>query len=362
VTQRPLALGSLLLGLAVLLAAAPAPSVAASSLATMTVTTRDAPSDPQLLSTSFGRNTFVTVNADGATDVTVTFSGTGLTIDTPVVNLGAVNGSRTTSVEVTATSGGFHTLNVQVTSTNSAPVGTSLPLMWAPGGPPLPATGDLTGRNYGNVDLYSFAGTSYEDRQLLTFLDEDTAYIGLPAKGRPSCPTASETKRTKCVAYRYDESTGLVSIGGAIGKVAAKSIYTNGIGRADDQDAEETFNSRTFTQRVGYPSPGKRYGGTWKWTYDNYPDGLTFARITLRKNGTFELAWAYDNEKAKSRKGSYIVYAPGQLRLQGAFGVEFHTLAVRAKPNGTADPSLGIWLTFGKGKSVTGALLKPVKP
>ena len=348
---------SLLVGLALVLVAAPLLAGASSALATMTVTTRDDAADPQLLSTSFGRVTDVTINADGATDVTVTFSGTGLTVDTPVVNLGTVSGAKTTSVEVTATTGGFHTLNIQVASSNSSPVGASLPLMWAPGSPVV-GSGDLTGRNYGNVDLYEFAGTSYEDRQLLSFLDAETAYIGNPAKGRPTCASASETKRTGCVAYHYDDATGVVQIGGAIGKIKGKSVYVEGIGRADDQGAGETFNQRTFTKRVGYPAPGKRYGATWSWRYDNYPDGLSFVKLTLRKNGTFELRTAELGEQAKLKTGTYALTAPGRLRLKGSFGTELHTLAVRAKSNGKADPAKGVWVTFGKGKNVTVVPLK----
>ena len=252
-------------------------------------------------------------------------------------------------------------LTIQVTSTNSTAVSTSLPLMWAPGGTPIPATGALGG-NYGNVDLYTFAGTSFEDRQLLTFLDGDTAFIGNPAKGRPVCKKASSTSRKGCVSYRMDDATGLVQIGGVIGRVAANglSIYTNGIGRADDSEGE-TFNERTFSQRFGYPGSGKRYGQTWKWTYDNVPEGISSVKLTLRKNGTFQLATGYDGEKPTVRKGTYRLTAPGRLVLKGRFGTETHSFGVRFGKFDTAEPTKGIWLTYGKGKHVDVFTLKAVK-
>ena len=335
------------------------PAVPASAAPALAIHTRDNPANPQLLSSAFGRLTDVDVSSTGGTaaNVTVTLSGTGLEIDTPVVDLDTVSTSERVNVEIRALTGGLHTLDIQVTSSNAPTVNASLPYMWAPGGAPLPATGDLTGRNYGNVDLYTFSGTSYEDRELLTFLDGDTAFIGLPPKGRPDCPSPSATKRAGCVSYRYDTSTGLVQVGGAIGRVLPKSIYTEGIGRGDDENGE-TFNKRVFTQRVGYPSPGKKYGATWQWTYDNYPDGLSFVKLTLRKNGTFYLKYTIDYKKSTVRVGTYSLTAPGLLKLKGKFGTELHTFAVRARSNGKADPSLGVWLMIGKGKHPDGALLK----
>ena len=58
----------------------------------------------------------------------VTFSGAGLSFDTPVVGLGTVSGDKRASVEVTADDAGFHTLNIQVTSSNSPPSIASLPV------------------------------------------------------------------------------------------------------------------------------------------------------------------------------------------------------------------------------------------
>lgn len=346
-TRRLGAIVSLVLGLvAALVVVSAAPSSAA---ATMTVSTRDSHQQPQLLSTSSGRLTDIDVVTDGpAANVVVTLSGTGLTIETPVVNLGTVNGSERATVEVTATTPGFHTLDIEVTSSDSGSVGTTLPLMWAPG-TSVPGDDSLAGRNYGDVDLYEFAGNSYEDRQLLSFLDDETAFIGNPAKGRPTCTSASETARRGCVAYHYDKGTGIVQIGGAIGIRQGKAVYVEGIGRSDDSGGE-TYNQREFVQLVSYPAPGKRYGITWKWTYDNVPDGLTSVKLTLRKNGTFVLAVAEDYKKPKVKKGTYALTAPGRLRLKGKFGVELHTFVVRSV-SGVAAPQKGAWLTFGKGKN-----------
>jgi hypothetical protein len=347
VTRRLGTFASLVLGLVAALVLVPAaPSSAA---ATMSVVSRDSNQEPQLLSTSSGRLTDVDVVTDGpAANVVVTFSGTGLSIDTPVVNLGTVNGSERATVEVTATTPGFHTLEIGVTSSDSGSVGTTLPLMWAPG-TSAPGGDSLAGRNYGDVDLYEFAGNSYEDRQLLSFLDDDLAFIGNPAKGRPTCTSGSETARSGCVAYHYDKSTGIVQIGGAIGIRQGKAVHVEGIGRSDDSGGE-TYNLRDFVQLVSYPAPGKKFGLTWKWTYDNFPDGLTSVKLTLRKNGTFVLAAATDNKKPKVKHGSYALTAPGRLRLKGKFGVELHTFAVRSVA-GVATPQKGAWLTFGTGKN-----------
>lgn len=360
-TRRLGSLLALVLGIAAFLVVVPVgPSSAA---ATLTVKTRDDPAAPQLLTTSAGRITDVDLASVGtATGVTVTFSGAGLSIDTPVVAVGNVNGDKRVSVEVTATNAGFHTLNIHVTSTNSTSVDASLPYMYAPGGAPLPATGDLSGRNYGNVDLYvANGGNSYEDRQILSFLDGATAFIGPPAKGRPTCKSASATKREGCVTYRYDTGTGLVQIGGAIGRVTPKSVYVEGIGISDDSDGE-LFNKRTFSQRIGYPSPGKKFAGSWKFSFSQFLEsGPTLVKLTLRKNGTFSLTSAYGTDKAKTKSGTYALTAPGRLRLKGKFGKEFHTFAVRTTTQGKAAPKKGIWFTLGKGKNIDAVPMKPGK-
>jgi hypothetical protein len=357
VTRR---LGALLtLALAAVLLVPTSPSHA---LATMTVVTVDDPTYPQKLSTSVGRVTDIKVTADGATDVVVTFSGAGLSFNTPVVNLGTVSGEKRTTVDVKAVTAGFHTLDVQVTSSNSSTVSASLPYMWAPGGTPIPATGDLTGLYYGNVDGYSSTGgVSYQDRDLLTFLDGATAYVGNPPKGRPRCRTASATGLSGCVAYRYDTSTGLVQIGDAIGRVMPTSVYTNGIGTGDDSDGE-LFSERVFSERVDYPGVGKRYGGNWEFSYGQFMEtGPTFVRLSLRKNGRFELQTAFANGEAKTKRGTYALTAPGRLRLKGGFGTELHTLAVRTTNKGKAKPGKGIWLTLVKGKG-TYVYVVPMKP
>jgi hypothetical protein len=350
------------LGLVVALVLVPAGPAAA---ATMTVTTRDSAVNPQLVSTTAGRVFDVDVHTDSnATNVHVVFSGTGLTVDTPDVDLGNVNGSERASVEVTATSGGLHTLNIQVTSNNSSTVNTSLPFVWAPGGTPIPANGDLTGRNYGNVDLYTAnGGNSYEDRQMLSFLDGELAFIGPPSKGRPVCTSGSSVARKGCVTYRYDTATGLVQIGGAIGHVTPKRVYVEGIGIADDSDGE-LYNHRTFAQRIGYPSPGKTYAGSWHFSYSQFLDsGPALVKLTLNKNGTFSLKYGYgdDDGKVTTRTGTYALVAPGRLRLKGTFGSEIHTFAVRTTTAGKAKPAKGIWFTLGTGKHTEAVPMKPGK-
>lgn len=322
--------------------------------------------NPILLSMSEGRSTGVLVLTDeDVTGVTVTFSGAGLTFDPAVVDLGnidAVDGKRAYT-EITATTGGMHTVHVTMDANETGGYEFDI-FAWTPGGAPIPATGDLSGRHYGNVDLYtSNGGNSYEDRQMLSFLDDELAFIGPPGKGRPTCTTGSETKTKGCVRYRYDTANQIVQIGGAIGRAIPSSVAVEGIGRADDGEGE-LFNRRTFSQRIKYPGPGNTYGGSWRFSYSQFLDvGLATVKLTLTKKGTFTLRYGYgdDDGKITTRTGTYSLTAPGRLRLQGKFGTELHTFALRTDKNGKVKPSQGIWFTFGQGKHVSAVPMKPGK-
>ena len=151
-------------------------------------------------------------------------------------------------------------------------------------------------------------------------------------------------------------------IGGPSAGSRRRASTSTASGSSDDSEGE-LFNKRTFSQRIGYPSPGKKFAGSWKLLVQSSSStsGPTLVKLTLRKNGTFSLTSAYGTDKAKTKSGTYALTAPGRLRLKGKFGKEFHTFAVRTTNKGKAHPSKGIWFTLGKGKNIDAVPMKPGK-
>jgi hypothetical protein len=302
------------------------------------------------------------VTGGPATNVTVTVTGAGLALPPPK-NFGNINGEWGDHVSVAALTGGFHQLVATVTADGAAPSQAVLNYLWAPtGAMTVSPTQDLQFTYFGTTGLYAENGTSFEDRAELLFLTQDTAYYGVPTKGLPKCKTGSTTATSGCLTYAYDTSTHLIQIGGSIGTVDKRGVHTIGLGVADYQDGED-FAHRDWTQQLMFPNNHNRYAGTWRWVYDNYcPDCFTFAKLTLRKDGTFALL---DNFKRKRLvKGRYDVSHLGRLVLTGNFGKthrEIHTLGVYLDKKGKPAPSLGLALTFGKGSNSDVVFLKPVR-
>jgi hypothetical protein len=336
----------------------PVGSTAASAPPTLTVTLREDPAQPHFVSDA-GRVFVVDVTSAGgpAEDVTVTFSGPDVESSPASADLGTVDGTETAAARVGLLSGGFHTLTVEVGSSNAGTASASLPLLWAAGGTPLPATGNLVGRHYGwRVDRYEVhVGYVHDDYQL-SFLDDHRAYIGAAPKGRPRCPSVVEHGYRGCVPYRYDASTGLVQIGGFIGRVLGNDLYISGIGRAENVNS---VSERVVSQRWRYARKRMVFSGQWRW--DDLLHGSTrfVVDLTLRPDRTFRLVTG-TNEQPVEMSGTFRIPRHGKLVLLGTNSREVHSLGVRLGPDGQPAPGLGLWFTGSYRGSLASFRLDPV--
>lgn len=293
----------------------------------------------------------VTVTGGPANNVTVSATGTGLLTSAPQ-NLGTLNGQSHATMSVAATTGGFHQLTVTVTADGAAPVASTLKYVWAPTGAlTVSPSQDFQHTYFGTTGYSSENGTSFPDRAELLFLTQDTAFYGVPVGGLPTCKKASTTATEGCLKYAYDQTTGLVQVGGSIGYVDKSGIHTQGLGIADLQDGEN-YAHRDWSKQLQFPHAHNRYAGTWSWKYDNIPNTEpTFVTLTLRKNGTFTLL---DNwNKKRTIKGHYEISHFGRMVLTGKFGHEVHSFAVFLTKAGKPAPQVGVALGFGTKKDHT---------
>lgn len=302
-----------------------------------------------------------------ATNVRVHAEGEGLTVQDDTVTFPALTPGQFTSTYflVSADGPGFHELTVTVTADGSEPVTATLPRLWAPGGPPLPSGGDLTGRAYGwSGSVSGVVGeSSSRVTTMLTFVDGTYAYVGLPPRGVPSCPGRG------CRRYYHDPATGLVQVGDAlIGEVLGPRLFVEGLTPADQWDYPDFTPGVVLAKPVAAPRHTK-YQRTWTYTTRSYPDGLTYQRLTLSRNGTFRLAFEYDAGDRRHLRGDYRLGRRGHLALRGrrSDSVLHGTLLVRTTLSGVQQPGrLGVWLILAlqqQGRTVVdGNLLRPVEP
>lgn len=301
----------------------------------------------------------VTVAGGPANNVTVSAGGTGLVVSAPQ-NIGTLNGDGHASLAVSAATGGFHQLTVTVTADGATPVASTLKYVWAPTGAlTVSPSQDFQYTYFGTTGYSSENGTSFPDRAELLFLTQDTAFYGVPIGGRPKCKKGSTTATEGCLTYAYDQSTGLIQIGGSIGYVDKAGIHTQGLGIADLQDGEN-YAHRNWSVQLQLPNTHNRYAGTWSWKYDNYPNtSPLFVTLTLRKNGTFVLS--DDWRKKETLKGKYDVSHFGRMVLTGNFGHQVHNFGVFLTKGGKAAPQVGVALGFGTKKENTVVFLTPKK-
>lgn len=329
---------ALLLSAATVAAPVAVPAHASEAPPTLTLTLREDPAMPHYVG-PYGRLFRADVTSAGGTaeDVTVTFSGPAVYAEPAVHALGSVSGSEPAFGRVTLESDGLSELTVEVVSSNAGTVSTTLPLLWTPGGTPLPATGDLAGRHYGwRVDYYELHVGYVADDHMVSFLDDHRAYVGAAPKGRPRCPSVEEYGYRGCVTYRYDASTGLVQIGGYVGRVLGPDLYLSGIGRA------ETINSvseRIVSQRWRYARKRQVVDGHWRLEGSQH-----VVDLTLRPDRTFRLVAGAASQTVETT-GTFRIPRRGKLVMRGAAGREVHTLAVRLGPDGRPAPGLGLWYT-----------------
>ena len=293
---------------------------------------------------SFEAFSFRVTSTEATTNVTVQAAGEGLTFDDDTLTTGAISPEDSFSdyFEVTASTGGFHTLTLTVTADGAEPVSTTLAL-WAPGGTPLPGTDSLKGRAYGWAGTVSgvVGESSSRVTTMLTFVDSRYAYIGLPGRGIPDCPAPG------CRRYYYDAETGLVQVGNAlIGQVLGPRLYVEGL-TPSESDTPDFYPAAVLSDSVGRPHE-RRYSGTWSHTSPDYPDGLVHERLALTKKGHFDLTYRFDFGRNTSLKGNYTLARNGELTFRNGRGrvVLRGTFLVR-EDSTTGDQmprERGIWL------------------
>ena len=220
----------------------PSASAAASSL---TVTFGDSRL-PHLTYADSPANYFGKVNVTGApiSNVRLEISGEGVVADPAVIEVDGPTASFDFGTTLYST-GGFHHVVVTVTSDDTSPVSEVGPLLYAPGGDPLPATGDLTGVAFGYTDHGTYEGGdgSTSRDKLLTFVNKSTALFGTRDSVRPRCRKPDADPYDGCVRYRYDKATGLVVVSGYPARLINGRFW---ISRGDGDYEDEAYSSERF--------------------------------------------------------------------------------------------------------------------
>ncbi len=323
-----------------------APTPASAETSTLALNTYERPDRPHFVPTGDsweGINWRLEVTED-ATDVTIHAEGEGLSFADDTDSYAEVHPGDGVSgyFEVTATSPGFHSLTITATAAGAEPVSVTLPLLWAPGGPPLPGGGDLSGRGYGWSGYVSgvVGESSSRVTTMLTFVDDTYAFVGKPGRGLPTCPGRG------CVRYHYDPSTGLVQVGhDLIGQVLGPRLYVEGL-TYEDPELADFWPAAVLSDAVGTPRH-QRYSGTWSYSSRFYPDGLVEQRLTLNRNGTFRLRFRYDFNPQRKLSGTYHLGRSGGITFRSprTDTILNGTLLVREDLSGVPKPGTrGIWL------------------
>jgi len=347
-----------------LLGGALLPSSASADPATFVLVPAQRADRPHIVPTGPGYEPFhwnLALNAD-ATNVVVHVEGDGLTFDQDTFSYGdlAAGEYLLDYAEVTATGPGFHAMTITVDADDAEPVSVTLPRLWAPGGPPIAGGGDLTGRGYGWSGFVSgvVAESSTRVTTMLNFTDHTYAYVGLPRRGI-GCPAPG------CVPYYYDTSTGLVQVGDdLIGQVLGPELFIEGL-TPPDPELGEFRASAVLDDAVGW-TRHERYSRTWGYSTGTYPSGLVHQRLTLNRNGTYQLSFRYEDNPVRRLSGTYRFGGRGGIAFRNSRtgAVLRGTFLVREAPDGTPKPgSRGIWLTLelkrSTGTVVDGNALRP---
>lgn len=258
------------------------------------------------------------VSTAGLDQVHLSVTGDGVETDIPERDVDTTSGYAYVSVDAGADPG-LHQVDVTFTAPGVSPVEFSFTL-WAPGGAPLPATGDLSGRWWVKYDEIGESGRSYFADREIWFLDRTWAFVGVPRAGVPRRCTSDVTG---CYRYRWDDQgTGYVEIGDrAIGLVTGEGIW---LGLWDDGFGNPIPG--LFTQRLGLLLPGTRLQGRWYWYYGGgvtQDHQLTDLNLTLRRDGTYTLARTTADGKVRTIRGTYVVASRGRIQLSGSGGRTF---------------------------------------
>jgi hypothetical protein len=355
------------------------PASPADAAAVITVTSTPSWRFPQQLpAASSGLTTRITVTVSSTEPVasataTAQYDGAELLVTNPVQQLGTLAQPKTISFDVAGVAPGMHHLFVDVTSPSSLGGGTTLPYLWTSGSPLLTGTNPLFDRSYGWQGTEHVAGLESSTRavQMLTIVSDTFAYVGLPPNGRPVCTTEGRG----CVRYAYENLGQILQVGtGIIAKPYGPGLYTDGLVPADEQDGE-LFGRHVFSGYDSFTSSHSHLNGTFRYSSLDYPTGLTYEKVTFRKDGSYALAYAYDGGKVKKLAGRFRLGKHGEITFRSPRGrvVQRGTVLIEGRPaacvlketclgRGGGPYKRGIWLILSgaKGKHPDGNLLQRV--
>jgi len=313
--------------------------------------------DPVLIS--------VDVETTERTTVTASAAGSGLSVANPTQSHQTFENPKSVIIatsftfQVTATTPGMHAFTVTVTPDGGASQSATMPYVISRGSTPITATASLAGRTYGYESVEGSAAASSRYVKMMTFVDDRYAFMGLPPAGRPTCTPL----RADCLPYAYDESTGLLQVGGDIvGRVDGQELYTDGWVR---QSSSITTGTYIAKNPLTYAPRDTRLAGTWRYRNTHYHQGMWSERLVLRKDGTYKLAYTTTGSHTSTTrsKGTYRITGPGRIVFREHGRVfSIGTLALLGnKVDKPRANKLGLWLLLSgrHGRATDGNLLYP---
>jgi hypothetical protein len=307
----------------------------------------------------------VTINARSDDD--------GLQIMDPQRTFGALTVPTTVTFQVSALSPGFHPFSVQMDGSVGPPfhsVGVQYSA-WTSGSP-LPE-GPSEGSRLA-VYGYQAPGSA---PQLLTFASRDYAYLGLPARGRPSCTQEG----AGCIPYWVDPGpAATVQIGtGIVGAFHRGGFYTDGL-VPPGPTTGTPFGRHDFINPLYFMEPRTGLRGTYAYADRSRTSGLTRQKVTFLKRageltGDYRLTYAYAGGRKHELRGTFRVDRSGGITFRNARGRVVQRGTVlgvgRALPcaikgtcrSGEGAGKRGIWLVLSgrKGTRPDGNLLHVVR-
>ena len=300
--------------------------------------------------------------------------GPGLAVTNPNQPLGNLAQPVTVSFDVAGTEPGIHAMFVTVMTSGDETGAALIKYVWTTGSPLLTGTNGLYGRSYGWQGTEHVAGLESSTRavRMLTIVSKTFAYVGLPAHGRPTCTQEGNG----CLPYAFDYRTGLLQVGtGIIAAVHRNSLYTDGLVPADEQSGE-LFGRFDFPAQDDFSGRTSVLDGTFRYSSPDYPTGLTYEKVTFRKDGSYSLAYAYAGGKVRKLHGKFRLGKHGEITFRSLRGkvVQRGTALGVGRPlpcvqEGTCRTTYsrpgqrGIWLILSgkKGKHPDGNLLRLVR-
>ena len=322
-----------------------------------------------------GQTTRLSVVVTSSEPVTVTarsYDG-ALTIADPQRSLGVTPQPTTVSFDVAALSAGFHQLDVQVDGSTGPPFysfAVGFGYVWTSGSA-LPEV--VPGGRGVRRLIYGYQAPGGPP-QLLTFVSNEYAYLGLPANGQPTCTQEG----AGCVRYWADPSpsSGVVQIGtGIVGAFHRGGFYTDGFVPAGPTTGTP-YGRHDFINPLYFMGSRNGMKGTFAYSDRSRTSGLTREKVTFLKYagnlvGDYRLTYAYAGGRKRTLEGTFRVEKDGAITFRNDRGRVVQRGTVlgtgRALPcalEGTCrQGARGIWLILSgrKGKHPDGNLLRLVR-